>query len=311
MHAPEGAAPRFSSDPWVEAFGTHLAYERNASPHTLRNYLRDVTAFSAWAEGRLGAGRGAELWPRVDAGLVRAHLAALHAGHEKTSIARGLSALRSFFRFLVREGHLAASPAGGVSAPKAARKLPGFLPVDEVLHLLGAVQAEGMLGARDRAVLELLYATGVRVGELVALSGRDLHLASRSARVLGKGRVERQVFLTGPSAAALETYLALRAGARKPLEPDGPVFLNARGGRLTDRSVRRILEHWIGRAAIARKVSPHTLRHTFATHLLAGGADLRSIQELLGHRSLSTTQKYVHVGVEQLMEVYDRAHPRA
>ncbi|MBI5442038.1 MAG: tyrosine recombinase XerC, partial [Deltaproteobacteria bacterium] len=270
-----------------------------------------VSSFAAWLHPRLGVEGGPALWTRVDAGLIRSFLASLHAAHEKTSIARTLSGLRTFFRFLVREGHLAATPADGVSAPKAARKLPGFMPVDEILHLLGTVRAEGILGARDQALLELLYATGMRVGELVGLSGRDLHLPSRSARILGKGRVERQAYLTEPSAAALETYLALRQSAGKPLEPEGPLFLNARGGRLTDRSVRRILGRWIDQAAIARKVSPHTLRHTFATHLLAGGADLRSIQELLGHRSLSTTQKYIHLGVEHLMEVYDRAHPRA
>jgi integrase/recombinase XerC len=222
-----------------------------------------------------------------------------------------LSGLRTFLSFLVREGHLATSPAEGISAPKAPKKLPAFLSVDEILHLLDSVRAEGILGARDQALLELLYATGVRVSELVGLSGRDVHLASRTARIRGKGRVEREVPLTEPSARALETYLELRKAAGAFLAHDGPVFLNARGGRLTDRSVRRILDRWILQAALVRRVSPHKLRHTFATHLLAGGADLRGIQELLGHKSLSTTQKYTHVGIEKLMEVYDRAHPRA
>jgi integrase/recombinase XerC len=303
--------PQFSADPWVEAFGAHLAYERNASHHTVRNYLRDVLSFQAWASERLGCGFGEAFWPSVETGLLRSFLAALHRDLQKTSIARTLSGLRTFFGFLVREGLLAASPAEALSPPKPGKKLPAFLAVDEVLHLLASVGEEGLLGARDRALLEFLYATGVRVGELVALSGRDLHLPSRAARVLGKGRVERQVFLTEPCARALECYLALRQSAGRTLEPGGALFLNARGGRLTDRSVRRILDSWIVRAAIARKVSPHTLRHTFATHLLAGGADLRSIQELLGHKSLSTTQKYTHVGIEKLMETYDRAHPRA
>jgi integrase/recombinase XerC len=242
---------------------------------------------------------------------VRSFLASLHADHARTSIARALSALRTFFQYLVREGHLAANPAEGVTAPKTPRKLPNFLPVDDVFHLLDGVVAEGLLGARDRALLELLYATGIRVAELVGLSGEDLHLASATARIRGKGRVEREVPITDTAVEALRTYLDLRHGAGAPLAPDGPVFLNARGGRLTDRSVRRILDRWVLAAALVRRVSPHTLRHTFATHLLAGGADLRAIQELLGHKSLSTTQKYTHVGIEKLMEVYDRAHPRA
>jgi integrase/recombinase XerC len=185
------------------------------------------------------------------------------------------------------------------------------MPVDEIFHLLETVGGGGLPGSRDRAILELLYATGIRVGELVGLNGRDLKLPSRTARVRGKGRVERDSPLTEPSVRALETYFDQRSRAGRPIEPNGAVFLNARGGRLSDRSVRRILERWIQSAAIARRVSPHTLRHTFATHLLAGGADLRAIQELLGHKSLSTTQKYTHIGIERLMEVYDRAHPRA
>lgn len=300
-----------AQDPWVEAFANHLAYERNASRHTVRNYLRDVQACRAWAAERSGDGRSEGLWQTMDAAAVRSYLASLHATHARTSIARALSALRTYFDYLVREGLLAANPAEAVAAPKAPKKLPRFLPVDEVLHLLDGVKPEGVLGARDRALLELLYATGVRVGELVALSGSDLHLASATARVRGKGRVEREVPLTDAAVESLRAYLELRRASGAPLAPDGPVFLNARGGRLTDRSVRRVLDRRIGEAAILRKVSPHTLRHTFATHLLAGGADLRAIQELLGHKSLSTTQKYTHVGVERLMEVYDQAHPRA
>jgi integrase/recombinase XerC len=295
----------------VEGFLRHLEYERNTSAHTVRNYGCDVRSFAAWAAGRLGTGGGPPLWQAVDAGVVRSFLASLHADHARTSIARTLSGVRAFFRYLVREGHLAANPAEGLAAPKAPKRLPGFLPVDEVFHLLGAVEGEGLLAARDRALLEVLYGTGVRVGELVALDGRDLKLPSRTARIRGKGRVEREAPLTEAAARALESYLAERAAAGAPLEPGGPVFLNARKGRLTDRSVRRVLDRWLHKAAIARKVSPHTLRHTFATHLLAGGADLRAIQELLGHKSLSTTQKYTHVGIEKLMEVYDKAHPRA
>ncbi len=306
-----GTEPEAVSDPWVEGFLSHLRYERNASPHTVRNYGRDVAAFAAWLGTKLRGRPGATPWQEVDAGLIRSFLASLHAGHARTSIARTLSALRTFFAYLVREGHLAANPAEGVAAPKAPRRLPKFLGVDEMLHLLDSVRGTGPSAARDRALLELLYGTGIRVGELVALDGRDLHLASRTARIRGKGRVEREVPLTEPSARTVQAYLEDRRAAGRPLEPDGPVFLNARGGRLTDRSVRRILDGWLRRACVARGASPHTLRHSFATHLLAGGADLRAIQELLGHKSLSTTQKYTHVGVEKLMEVYDKAHPRA
>jgi len=306
-----GTEPEAVSDPWVEGFLNHLRYERNASPHTVRNYGRDVRGFARWAAVRTGEPGGPDLWVQVDATLIRAFLASLYAGHAKTSIARTLSGLRTFLAYLVREGHLAASPAEGLRAPRAPRKLPNFLPVDEVFHLLDGVAGEGLAGARDRAMLEVLYGTGIRVSELVGLDGRDLRLSSRTARIRGKGRVERDVPLTEPATRALEAYFACRGEAGAPLPVDGPVFLNARGGRLTDRSVRRVLDRWLQKAAIVRRVSPHTLRHTFATHLLAGGADLRAIQELLGHKSLSTTQKYTHVGIEKLMEIYDRAHPRA
>jgi integrase/recombinase XerC len=303
--------PPADEDPWIQGFLHHLTYERNASPHTVRSYRRDVASFAAWAGERDPGSRGAALWRGVDATRVRAFLASLHKDHAKASIARTLSGVKAFFRFLVREGHLPANPADAVTAPRLPQRLPRFLSVDEVLHLLDTVAVDGERGCRDRAVLELLYATGIRVGELAAMEGRDLALAARCARIRGKGRVEREVPLTEACTAALQRYLEERRRADRPLEPDGPVFLNTRGGRLGDRSARRLLEQWLQAAAIAGDVSPHTLRHSFATHLLAGGADLRAIQELLGHKSLSTTQKYTHVSIEKLMEVYDKAHPRA
>ncbi|PLX42104.1 MAG: tyrosine recombinase XerC [Deltaproteobacteria bacterium] len=298
-----------TQDPWVEEFRGHLRFELNSSEHTIRNYLRDVERFGEWLSK--GAKTTPTLWRGVEMGDIRGYLAHLHPTHRKSSIARNLSAVKAFFRFLVRQAHLGSNPADLLSAPKAPKKLPEFMSVDEVLHLLDSVKADGLLGARDKAILETLYATGVRVSELVSLSGKDIELTRGVARVLGKGKSEREVVLTGPAIDALDSYFALRMEAGKPLEGKGPIFLNARGGRLTDRSVRRILDQWLTRAAIAKKVSPHTLRHSFATHLLAGGADLRGIQELLGHKSLSTTQKYTHLGIERLMEVYDKAHPRA
>ncbi len=297
-------------DPWVEAFLTHLRYERNASDHTVRGYAGDLRRFAEWARARI-EGRGPHLWQAVEPADIRAYLASLHGRRARTTIGRALSSLRAFYRFLVREGHLDANPAASVAAPKQPRRLPGVLSVDEAFALVDAVSGEGVLALRDRAILETLYGTGVRVSELVGLDGRDVRLAAGLARIRGKGRVEREVPLTEPCVRALEAYLEARARAGRPLDPAGPVFLNARGGRLTDRSVRRIIDRWIERAALARRVHPHLLRHSFATHLLAGGADLRAIQELLGHRSLSTTQKYTHVVIERLMRVYDDAHPRA
>lgn len=300
-----------AKDPLVEAYFTHLEFEKNSSPHTLRNYRLDVEGFAGWARSRGKGGTGADFWRAVASADVRSHLASLHSNHAKSSVARKLSGLRAFFRYLVREGHLAANPAASVAAPKAVKKLPEFMPVDEILHLLDTVADEGLAGARDKAMLETLYATGVRVSELVGMDLKDLDFANGFARARGKGKVEREVVLTAQAVKAIESYLDARAAAGQEVRRDGPVFLNLRGGRLTDRSVRRVLDAWLLRAALSRKVSPHTLRHTFATHLLAGGADLRAIQELLGHKSLSTTQRYTHLGIERLMEVYDKAHPRA
>jgi integrase/recombinase XerC len=298
-------------DSWVDKFTSHLEVERNVSPHTLRNYRRDVGGFVVWARENGREGRGARFWRAVDTAELRTYLASLYATHAKTSIGRKLAGLRSFFRYLSREGLIAANPAEGVTPPKAPKKLPEFLSVDEVLHLLNSMPGEGLLGSRDRAIIETLYATGMRVGEMAALCIRDIDLKSGTARVKGKGRVEREVVLTGHAVRALSRYFAERKGALRPLDYEGPVFLNARAGRLTDRSMRRILDAWIVNASMAKKISPHTLRHSFATHMLAGGADLRAIQELLGHKSLSTTQKYTHLGLERLMEVYDKTHPRA
>jgi len=298
-------------DPWVSAFLAHLAYERNGSLHTQRNYRLDIASFTTWAVKRGKSGIGEEFWRSVTSMDVRSYLAHLHPNREKSSIARNLSGLRAFFRYLVREGWLAVNPASTIQAPKAAKKLPKFMGVDEVLHLLETVVGEGLSAARDKAILETLYGAGVRVAELVGLDVGDLDLDNGFARVKGKGKVEREVVLTGPAARALAHYFEMRGIEGEEVKRTSPVFLNSRGKRLTDRSVRRILDAWLLKAALARKVSPHTLRHTFATHLLAGGADLRAIQELLGHKSLSTTQKYTHLGIERLMEVYDKAHPRA
>jgi integrase/recombinase XerC len=301
----------------IDRFVDYLRLERNLSEHTVRAYRRDSEGFVAFlAADYLGKEGATIAIGEVDPLAVRAYLAQMaRRGAGRQTQARRLSSLRSLFRFACREGTADHNPAAAVRTPKQDRKLPRHLRPGELEDLLDAVDAEGPLGLRDRALLELLYATGLRVGELVSLDWTALDLSGRVLRVLGKGGKERMVPFGRPAAAALRAWLAVwgeaRAGHRAGDELDEPVFLNHRGGRLTDRSVRRVLDRTVERAALARGVHPHTLRHTFATHLLESGADLRTIQELLGHSSLSTTQRYTHVDIERLLGVYREAHPRA
>jgi integrase/recombinase XerC len=297
--------PAGTADAAVEHFLRYLAVERAASAHTLRSYRTDLADCAAFlAARRLGTLVGA------DARTLRAYLAALHErGLARTSIARRLAALRSFFRFLVRRGRATANPAREVATPKLPKTLPAYLPIDESDALLRVAPPPSAGSARDRAILELLYATGIRVAELAGLDVEDVSLGDwreAAVRVLGKGRKERIVPVGRKAVEALQAYLEQGASRRS-----GPLFLNERGGRLTVRSVHRIVRGRARAAGLHRRVSPHTLRHTFATHLLDAGADLRLIQELLGHARLGTTQKYTHVSTDRLMKVYDRAHPRA
>lgn len=289
----------------------HLADERAVSPHTRKAYVDDVGRFLAFLEDFTGSGAAEP--EDVDALVVRSWLASLRAaGHARTSIVRRLSALRTFFTFLEREGLVEGNPARGVATPRTEKSLPVTLSVSEAAAVVEAPSAGTELGLRDRALLELLYGTGLRVSELVGLSLPDVDLPGRQVRTMGKGRKERIVPFGGKAAEALAAWLparlALLAGRRVRGEP---LFLNARGGRLTDRSVRRVLLSALSAADVTRHASPHALRHSFATHLLSAGADLRTIQELLGHASLATTQKYTHLDVERLMEVYRKAHPKA
>jgi integrase/recombinase XerC len=278
-------------------FLRYLRAERRASPHTIRAYRTDLQQFREF----LAAVGEAD--PRaLDARAIRAWLARLHArGLDAASVARKLAAVRSWLRFLTRRGYLARNPAGDVRAPRRPRKLAAFLPADELEALLEA----GGANARDRAVLELLYATGLRVSELAALRLDDVDRTERLVRVVGKGGKPRVVPFGAEAAAALEAYLAERGPA------PGPLFRNPRGGPLSARTVRERVRRRARAAGLARRVTPHTLRHTFATHLLDAGADLRLIQDLLGHRRLATTQRYTHVAADRLMKVYDAAHPRA
>ncbi|PYM35442.1 MAG: tyrosine recombinase XerC [Candidatus Rokuibacteriota bacterium] len=287
------------NDP-LSAFLRYLALERDASPHTLRSYRSDLAEFGRF----VGPGKGLDT---VDARTVRGYLAHLHARRlEPASVGRKLAALRSWFRFLVRRGALQRNAAREVRGPRLPKKLVSFLPIDEATALVEGKALRGAARPRDLAILELLYASGLRVSELAALTLDAVDRAGRTVRVLGKGRKERIVPFGASAARALEAYLADRAATRR-----GPLFTNHRGGRLTPRAIHAIVRRSAVAAGIARRVSPHTLRHTFATHLLDAGADLRAIQEFLGHSRLSTTQRYTHVGADQLMRVYDAAHPRA
>ncbi|HYN20876.1 MAG TPA: tyrosine recombinase XerC [Thermoanaerobaculia bacterium] len=303
----------------IHRYLEHLQDERNVSPETLRAYERDLLRFHRFlAQDFLGKDPKDVRPQDVDALAVRSFLAALTREElGKRSQGRALAAVRSLFRFACREGTLAANPAQGVRTPKYPKTLPRHLRPGEVENLLEAPTiADGgdePLARRDRAILELLYAAGLRVGELVGLDWRNVDLSARVMRVLGKGRKERMVPFGRPAGDALRHWLEVWEGVRgaAAAEDEDPVFLNFRGGRLSDRSVRNILDRWVESAAVVKGVHPHTLRHTFATHLLENGADLRTIQELLGHSSLSTTQKYIHLEVERLLAVYRDSHPRA
>jgi integrase/recombinase XerC len=286
----------------VEAWATHLRTERGAATHTVRAYLSDVRQFLAVA----GAG-GVQ---RVGAADVRHWLRALDGTMDRTSIARKLAAVRGFFRFLVATERLRVDPTVGIATPKTRKKLPAHLSLDEVDRLLTTPAGDGFGGVRDRAILEVLYSSGLRVSELTGLDWPDVDREVETVRVLGKGRKERIVPIGRPALRALDAYRRACADRGWPVTA-GPIFRNARGGRLTSRSIARAMTGYVLASGTATKATPHALRHTFATHLLGGGADLRAIQELLGHASLSTTQRYTHVDLRRLMDAYDRAHPRA
>jgi integrase/recombinase XerC len=285
----------------LEDFLRYLTAERNASPHTLKSYRTDLLQFR-----RFTTAAGMTTPAEADTRMVRAFLADLgERGQDPASVARKLAAVRSWFRFLVRRGRLERNPAANVRGPRRATKLVSFLPVDETVALLETAAPESPRARRDAVMLELLYASGLRVAELAGLDLDDVDVVEGTVRVLGKGRKERIVPFGAKAAARLDAYLARRGTAR------GPLFPNERGRPLTVRTMHRVVRQAARRAGLTRRVSPHTLRHSFATHLLDGGADLRMIQELLGHSRLGTTQRYTHVGSDRLMQVYDRAHPRA
>lgn len=302
-------------DNLIERYVNYLQYERNASPHTIRNYRSDLVQFRNFlTQGRPKVSVDVT---RVDALRIRGFLAYLFEREKKkSSIARKLAAVRAFFKFLSREGVLAESPASAVATPKLAKSLPRIMTEEEMGNFLSQVAQAASGGepgvVRDRAMLELLYASGLRVSELVGLDLGRVNFGDAMLLVRGKGRKERIVPFGSKANQALTEYLPLRERILRENKTSGPaLFLNARGGRLTTRSVDRLLKKYVRLFGPNVKVSPHSLRHAFASHLLTEGADLRAIQEMLGHASLSTTQKYTQVSIKQLMDVYDKTHPKA
>jgi len=291
----------------VDAFVRHLGAEKNYSAHTLDNYTRDLGQFARFLDETHGGATPAV--EHINLFDVRAHLAAMMgAGRARRSVARYLSSLRSFFKFLFRQGVLAAQPMSAVKAPKLPRPLPKFLTLADVERVLAVLDARTLKGKRDRAVVEALYSTGMRVSELAGLTHAQMDARSGVLRVLGKGRKERLVLLGGPARAAVTAYLGDAKYCGRG--PQDAVFKNRFGARLGVLSIERMLTRAGKAAGLAQRVTPHTLRHSFATHLLDAGADLRSVQELLGHASLSTTQIYTHITPERLKRAYDSAHPR-
>jgi integrase/recombinase XerC len=297
----------------IEAYGRHLQYGRGLSEHTLRSYLSDLRQYRTFLEKMKPAAAPPGEIP-VDHLLIRSFLATLHRrGFKKSTLSRKVATLRSFYRYLLREGQVPFNPAALIQLPRQEIHVPVVLSADEMLALLKVPFPDDAAGCRDRAIIELFYSTGIRVSELTGLNIGDLRPGEGLVKVRGKGRKERIVPVGSPALQAVEAYLQRRKEAGEGRSDGGaePLFLSRRGGRMNRRGVTRVLERTVRMSGNERRISPHALRHTFATHLLDAGADLRSIQEMLGHRSLSTTQKYTSVSVSRLMEIYDRAHPRA
>jgi integrase/recombinase XerC len=302
---------------YIDDFLQHLKYERNASVHTLRNYASDLEQFydHVAPPDKDGKRRDVDIHA-LDNLTIRDFMATLYEKQKKkSSIHRKIAALRTFFRYLCREGVLDANPAQLVASPRVERKLPNHLNIEQMIRFIETPDTESVLGKRDRAMLELMYASGIRVSELVNLNLLDVDFTNLTVRVKGKGRKERIVPFGQHARTALQEYLAVRGELLAEAEADkvdpNAVFMNYQGTRITTRSVGRMVDKYVKICADIHHVSPHSLRHSFATHLLDAGADLRVIQEMLGHARLSTTQQYTHVAMDRLMEVYDKAHPKA
>jgi integrase/recombinase XerC len=289
----------------------YLKEQKGYSAHTIRNYQSDLAQFARFLTA--GNADGTQS-PSVDPPRIREYLGHLHRSNRRATIARKLSAIRSFFRFLEKRNPAGGNPAGEVATPKLEKPIPNYLPVDDVFRMLQRADRETPLGIRNLAILEMLYSSGFRVSELEALNLESVDFEQRLVRVMGKGRKERIVPIGRRALQAVREYLDASQRLRRKMEllsGGSPLFINQRGGRLTARSIGRIIKRYALESGLPSDISPHSMRHTFATHMLDGGADLRSVQELLGHASLSTTQKYTHVSLDRLTEVYDKAHPRS
>jgi integrase/recombinase XerC len=298
------ARPALPERRWIDSYLGHLARERRLSPHTSSNYARDIGALADF----LGRGNVTD-WKRVDAQHVRVFAAREHAGGlSPRSVQRRLSAVRSFFGYLVREGVAASNPAVDIRAPKAARRLPGTLDVDQIAQLL-QVPGDDALAVRDRAIMELFYSSGLRLAELVGLALADVDLADRTVRVLGKGAKTRIVPVGRKACEAIRAWLKQRA-ALAGIE-ETALFVGRNGERLKPRAIQKRIAEWARRAGLPTRVYPHLFRHSFATHLLESSKDLRGVQELLGHADISTTQIYTHLDFAHLARTYDASHPRA
>jgi len=296
----------------VARFLVYLEAERNASPHTRAAYGGDLESLAVFLDER--ESRGKDDVRAIDVYALRGWLGGLARTHAASSVARKVAAARTWMGWLQRIGSLDANPADELATPKVRRPLPTFLGVDAAKDVVEAPTGDDAMSVRDRAVLELLYGSGIRVGELAALNLGDVDLAACEARVLGKGRKERMVPIGGKCAEALRAWLAVRPSvvhSKKKTQDPRALFLSTQGARLGVRAVQRLVHKWGALGAGRADLHPHALRHTCATHMLGGGADLRAIQEMLGHASLSTTQRYTHVSIEHLMKVYDHAHPLA
>jgi len=305
----------------IHSFVMSLGTEKGYSENTCRAYRRDLEEFAAFvSEKRLaernpqGAETGAGVC-RVDGLLIREYLGILHRKNQKATVARKLSAIRSFFKYLVKHGALQEDPVDVVLTPKQDKPLPTYLPVDDMFRLLDSIESDSAAGLRNRAIFETLYSCGLRVSEIAGMNLGDIDFNAELVRVCGKGNKERIVPIGRKAIQAIKTYrerIEAEIAAKRPgaLPDDGPLFLNRNCGRLSARSIARLLDKIALSCGLPVPISPHSLRHSFATHLLDAGADLRVVQELLGHKSLSTTQKYTHVSIDRLMETYDKAHPR-
>jgi integrase/recombinase XerC len=301
---------------FLEKFDNYLFAIKNASLHTRRNYHNDLTQFLAFLRENepIVWDQGEAALNKINHLIIRGFIAYLLRKNSKTTIARKIAALNSFFRFLIKESFIASNPIQAISAPKPERVVPCFLSVDEIFSLIEQPDHENNLSRRDRAILELMYSCGLRVSEVVSLNLGDLDPPQGNLKVTGKGNKERMLPIGTKALEAIQDYLIVRSNLEAKRKDQGKspaLFLNHRGERLTTRSIGRMINKYARFLTMFRPVHPHAIRHTFATHLLDAGADLRAIQELLGHSSLSTTQKYTHVSIDRLMEVYDKAHPRA